>query len=97
MNVVILPEALLDLRESEDFYDKQEAGLGVIYRESILADLKRLETLGGIHRRYGEFHWMICTRFQSFIFYQMETECVRVHTIIDARMDPNFIAKHVSG
>jgi len=39
-NIVALEEVALDLKISEEFYEKQNIGLGGYFRDSILSDIQ---------------------------------------------------------
>ena len=60
MNVLVLPEALIDLDEASAFYEAKEIGLGQIYRESVHDDLARLGKLGVKFLLHGAFCRVHC-------------------------------------
>jgi hypothetical protein len=55
MNVSILPSAINDLADGFDFYEKQEAGLGDYFLNSLLADVDSLKIYGGFTARFMDF------------------------------------------
>lgn len=65
MNLSILPSAMIDLADGFDFYEKQEAGLGDYFLNSLLADIDSLKLYGGIHRKFSSFTAPLPAAFRS--------------------------------
>jgi hypothetical protein len=93
MNIFILPSAMADLEVGFDFYEKQEAGLGDYFLNSLFADVDSLKLYGGIHRKVLGFHRSLARRFPFAIYYEMESEQIFVRAILDCRRDPQWIRK----
>jgi len=91
MNIFILPSAMDDLAVGFDFYEKQEAGLGDYFMNSLFADVDSLKLYGGIHRKVFGFHRSLARRFPFAIYYEMESEQFFVRAILDCRRDPQWI------
>jgi hypothetical protein len=90
MNVSILPAAMDDLAEGFLFYEKQEAGLGDYFLNSLLADVDSLKLYGGVHRKIFGFHRSLAKRFPFAIYYEMKTEQIFVRAVLDCRRDPKW-------
>ena len=58
-NVLLTDEAKEDLVLSEEFYESISPGLGVYFRDSIIADLDALHFFGKIHEKHFGFYRMI--------------------------------------
>ena len=88
MNVRILESARRDLRDGYNFYERQEAGVGDYFLNSLFADIDSLALYGGIHPLRSGFHWMLASRFPYAIYYRVEKQQVVVRAVLDCRRDP---------
>jgi hypothetical protein len=95
MNIFILPSAMADLADGFDFYEKQEAGLGDYFLNSLLADVDSLKLYAGIHRKVFGFHRSLAKRFPFAIYYEMKTERILVRAVLDCRRDPRSIRQRL--
>jgi hypothetical protein len=91
MNLSILPAAMADLAEGFDFYEKQEAGLGDYFLNSLLADIDSLKLYGGIHRRVFGLHRLHASRFPFAVYYEHHGDKNFVRAVLDCRRDPKWI------
>jgi hypothetical protein len=48
-NILLLEEVKIDLKIAQEFYEKQNKGLGDYFKDSILSDIESLWLYGGIH------------------------------------------------
>jgi plasmid stabilization system protein ParE len=94
--VVMLEEALSDLEEAKEFYERLEKGIGNYFIEGLLADLTGLEKLHGIHSRHFGCFRALSARFPFGIYYLEDREQVRVIAVLDLRRNPNWIRTEVS-
>jgi hypothetical protein len=54
MRILILPSARDDLADGFAFYERQEAGLGNYFLESLFSDIESLRLYAGIHpKQFG--------------------------------------------
>ncbi len=90
MNISILPSAMNDLAEGFLFYEKQEAGLGDYFLNSLLADIDSLKLYGGIHRKVSGFHRLLSKRFPYAVYYETNRKEIFVRAILDCRRDPKW-------
>ncbi|OYW31193.1 MAG: hypothetical protein B7Z47_01805 [Chthoniobacter sp. 12-60-6] len=88
MKVRVTGDALKDLQDSYDFYEKQEKGLGSYFRRCIEQDLQGLRNTGGIHRQMRGYHHVKSKIFNSIFYYRIEQQTVVVMAILDGRIDP---------
>ena len=97
MNKVrISSDALSDLNEGFLFYEQQEKGLGDYFSASLRSDIEELKISGGSHRiTYRQFHRSLSRVFPYGIFYTTKDELVIVYAIVDLRIDPEFIRRHL--
>jgi hypothetical protein len=94
MKISILPSAMDDLAEGFLFYEKQEAGLGDYFLNSLPADVDSLRLYAGIHRKVFGFHRQLSKRFPFAIYYETAREQTFVRAILDCRRDPNGSGKN---
>jgi hypothetical protein len=89
MKVRILSSALEDLAIGREFYDKQEAGIGGYFFDSVFSDIDSLSLFGGIHRKVSGFHRLLARRFPYAVYYKMNFDgSVIVYRVLDCRRDP---------
>ena len=91
--VEILDKALEDLAKGEDFYERQQPGLGAYFSNSILSDAASLSTRHGFHaKRYG-FHWLLASKFPFGIYYRESDLAIVVYAVLDQRSRPASIRR----
>ena len=86
--IVVLPSAKRDLRAGFRFYERQEAGVGDYFLDSLSADISSIRLLAGIHRCRGDLHRFTGKRFPYWIYYRLEGGTAFVVAILDSRRDP---------
>lgn len=69
-NVIVLAEAAADIEHGIDFYDAIEDGVGRYFRDSIIADIRRLGVHFGEHRLHMGFFRALASRFPYAIYYR---------------------------
>ncbi len=95
MEIRLLETAKEDLREGWKFYDRNAAGLGDFFLDSIQADVRSLKVYAGIHEMSEGFHRMLAKRFPFAVYYLIERETIDVYAILDCRRDPDWIVKRL--
>ena len=96
MKIELLDLAMGDLIEGFHFYERQEAGLGTYFLDTLYSDIDSLRIYGGIHRKtYKNLHRALSKRFPFAIYYTLELETVRVRSIVDCRRNPSWIRQHL--
>ena len=89
MRVRILTSALNDLAAGRTFYEKQGAGLGDYYFDSVFSDIDSLALYGGIHRKIFGYHRLLTSRFPYAVYYRIDFDgSVVVYRVLDCRQDP---------
>lgn len=92
MKLRILDAASRDLIEGFNFYEKQQAGLGAYFIDSLFSDIDSLQLYAGIHEVYfGLYHRALSKRFPFAIYYQMKEHEVLVCAVLDCRRNPAWI------
>ena len=61
--VSVLAEAAFDIERGIDFYDAIEDGVGLYFRDSIIADLRSLSVYFGGHRMHLGYFRALSSRF----------------------------------
>lgn len=96
MTVEILDKAENDLVNGFTFYETRQPGLGVYFRECLLADIDSLRIHGGVHRTvYRNYHRALSKRFPFAIFYTTSGETIFVHAVVDCRRKPAWIKEQL--
>jgi plasmid stabilization system protein ParE len=88
MKIRLLSSAFTDLKEGRDFYERQGAGLGGYFVDSLSSDIDSLLLYAGIHLKCFGFHRSLAKRFPYAIYYQLKGEEVTVFRILDCRQNP---------
>ena len=91
MKVKILEAAQRDLIEGHRFYERQSAGLGDYFLDSVLADIESLQFYARIHVLHFGYHRLLAGRFPFAVYYRVENDLVRVYAVLDCRRDPAWI------
>ena len=95
MKIRILESASQDLIDGFHFYDKQSAGLGNYFIDSLFSDIDSLQIYAGIHSIYFGYHRMLSKRFPFAIYYKLSDTEVLVYAILDCRRNPAWIKKQL--
>jgi len=93
MNVVILPSARDDLADGFEFYERQEAGLGDYFLDSLFADIDALIQNAGVHRKVFGYHRLLSKRYPYAVYYSLESGTAYVKAVLDCRRDPKWIRR----
>jgi hypothetical protein len=62
------------LPEGFAFYEKQQAGLGAHFLDSLLADIDSLALYAGVHRRVHGLHRMLGRTYPFAIYYEISPD-----------------------
>lgn len=68
MKVQILRSAMEDIAADREFYDRQEAGVGDYFFDSLFAEIDSLALYGGIHSVHFGFHRLLAKRFLYAVY-----------------------------
>ncbi len=93
MKIEILRTAMDDLAKGRRFYDRQEAGIGDYFFDSLFSDIDSLALYAGIHPIYFGFYRLLAKRFPYAIYYKIINGKVIVFRVLDCRRDPKRIHK----
>ncbi len=64
MKIRVLGSARRTVADGIRFYERQEAGLGAYFFNSIMSDLRSLSVHAGVHQRsYNLYYKMTCSKF----------------------------------
>ena len=97
MNVQLLRSAMEDLTTGRQFYDRQGAGIGDYFFDSLFAEIDSLALYGGIHPVHFGFHRLLAKRFPYAIYYRIIDGKAIVFRVIDCRRDPNRLRRVLEG
>lgn len=88
MKLRLLPEAERDLEMGADFYESQNAGLGVYFNDCLASDIESLKLYAGVHEKYRGFFRALSKRFPFAIYYDVSEGWVEIYAVLDSRQDP---------
>ena len=69
MIIEISSDALIDLEEGFDFYQRQSQGLGAYFISCLTSDIEALNYFDGIHQVVNGYHRALSKRFPFSIYY----------------------------
>lgn len=93
MRVKILDAAERDLEEGYRFYERQSAGLGSHFLDSLYSDIDSLSYFEGIHPVIFGYHRLLSKRFPFAVYYKILNNEVLVMAVLDCRQNPSWIRK----
>ena len=97
MKTSIQPAALADLRRGFHFYERQGAGLGTYFLDSLYSDIDSLRLFAGIHTvHFGKFYRLLSKRFPFAVYYEVKEETAFVRAVLDLRRDPARILEEIT-
>ena len=97
MKIRILASASRDLLEGYRFYEKQAAGIGAYFLDSLNSDIDSLMIGAGMHSvHFGRYHRLLSKRFPFAIYYRIEDQSVLVYAVLDCRRNPAWIRTKLS-
>jgi len=91
VNLEILDLAEADLLNGFAFYERQTAGVGSYFLDSLYSDIESLHLYRGIHRVVLGYHKLLSKRLPFAIYYKIDGEEISVWRILDCRQDPRWI------
>lgn len=89
--LIVLEEAACDIERGIDFYNAIEDGIGLYFRDAIIADIRRLGVYFGEHRIHLGFFRALSSRFPYAIYYQDKEGTRQVVAVLDLRRSPDWI------
>lgn len=96
MRLSIARSAEDDLINGLHFYERQQAGLGEYFLDSLSADIDALILFAGIHPKpFGRFHRTLAKRFPFAIYYDLSEDTATIAAVLDCRQDPGAIRKRL--
>ena len=94
--VLVLAEAASDIERGIDFYDAIEDGVGLYFRDSIIADIRRLGVYFGEHRIHLGYFRALSSRFPYAIYYRDMGGTRQVVAVLNLRRSPEWIRDQLS-
>jgi hypothetical protein len=93
--IVLLNQAVEDLKDGEIFYNNTELGIGTYFWDSLISDIESLIIFAGIHpKKYGLFQ-MLSKRFPYSIYYEIVDSVAYVIAILPMRRNPSWISEEL--
>jgi toxin ParE1/3/4 len=92
--LAIRQDALSDIEEAAEWYEKQEPGLGIDFAGTVLAAIETLPANPLIHRvrdRRRNVRWLLTNRFPYRVVYQIRDNVITVFAVLhSARHSRNW-------
>lgn len=92
MKIEILDIAMGDLQNGQQFYERQQEGLGAYFLDSLFSDIDALLLYAGIHQQFSGYYRALSKRFPYAIYYRVCDETIQVWRVLDCRQKPSCIA-----
>ena len=89
MTIRLLSLALDDLDAERRFYERQQAGLGDYFLDSLYSDIESLLLYAGVHAKVLGCYRALSRRFPYAIYYRLEGEEIQVWRVLDCRQRPS--------
>lgn len=89
MTIRLLSLALDDLDAGRRFYERQQAGLGGYFLDSLYSDIESLLLYAGVHAKVLGCYRALSRRFPYAIYYRLEGEEIQVWRVLDCRQRPS--------
>lgn len=96
MKIRILDSASQDLIKGFHFYEKQDAGLGNYFIDSLFSDIDSLLVYAGIHPMHFGYHRLLSKRFPFAIYYKVMNHDVSVYAVLDCRRNPAWARERLN-
>jgi len=94
-NIVALEQVAHDLNVGEDFYKRQNMGLGKYFRDTILSDIESWWLYEAIHQKVYGLYRLLSKRFPYTIYYDINDATVIVFAVLDLRQNPKNLSKFI--
>ncbi len=91
MRLKILSSAVEDLYASRLFYERQGAGVGEYFFDSLFSDIDSLILYAGIHPKVFGYYRLLSKRFPYAVYYTLEDELAVVWRVLDLRRNHDRI------
>lgn len=92
IRISVSEDALEDLEDGFQFYERQESGLGDYFVTCLRTDIDGLKITAGIHRvAYKDYHRLLSHVFPYAIYYTFADDAVTIWAVIDCRRNPEWI------
>ncbi|OGS80353.1 MAG: hypothetical protein A2Z94_05235 [Gallionellales bacterium GWA2_55_18] len=92
MKIEILNIAMSDIRSGQDFYERQQEGLGAYFLDSLFSDIDALLLYAGIHQQFFGYFRALSKRFPYAIYYRMNAQTIQIWRVLDCRQKPSRVA-----
>ena len=90
VELVLAPEAELDISEAYDWYERRREGLGESFLNGLGATLRAIRRSPLMHQTIHEnYRRSLVRRFPYAVFYEYENDIVTVYCVFHTSQDPN--------
>jgi hypothetical protein len=94
-DVFLSEDALNDLHNGTEFYNRQEQGVGDYFWDCLISDFESLTLCAGVHKKVSGFHQMFAKRFPYTIYYTIFERKALVSAVLPMRRNPEWISEQI--
>jgi toxin ParE1/3/4 len=95
--VVFRPEATSDLLETRDWYERQQAGLGEAFANSVDETVERIEAMPHMYAVvFRDMRRVKLRRFPYLIYYRLSSDLIEVIAVFHGSRDPKLWQERVN-
>lgn len=89
-SIVIDPRAIRDIQEAIDYYDEQQAGLGLRFEVSLNQQLLILKKNPFFHKRYDDIRCLPLKKFPYMVHFTIDEKkhLVIIRAVFHTSLDP---------
>lgn len=96
MKIRLLTLAIDDLDAGRIFYERQQAGLGDYFLDSLFSDIDSLLLYAGVHQKVFGYFRTLSRRFPYAIYYLVVEDEIQVWRVLDCRQNPISIRNQLN-
>jgi len=93
MNLRLLRLAFEDLLAGKAFYEKQQAGLGEYFLDTLFSDIESLLLHAGVHSQCFGYCRALSRRFPYAIYDRINGDDIEIWRVLDCRRNPGRIVQ----
>ncbi len=86
-----IQEAVQDLRGGQEFYERNQQGIGLYFRDSVLADIESLWIHAGVHEQHHGYYRLLAKHFPYAVYYALDPKHISIMAILPVRRSPAWI------
>jgi toxin ParE1/3/4 len=95
-DIILVPEAVADVAEAYDWYERQQVGLGDEFL-ACLEDAYTRISAQPLHYpvRFDSFRRILLRRFPYAVYFEHDAAAIHVHYVFQCAQDPGKLARRL--